>query len=242
MPQNSAVTEETESTTDDENATEEISPPLWRAYELDVAKHAKKLDSNAKVEHDVELLGRRSNTNRQVDVLVTGTVAGENFTIAIECKRYSKKIGIGKVDEFAGKLEDLGVDRGILYSFNGLSAPARARADGASHPKISLGDLGGPTLEFPNWDKLFPGVRLPSFGDCPNVNCMSGDVEWRDWTQPSGEIITAGSCSACGTDAITCPTCGEKTDFVWPKQDCDGCERTFELHYDGGEIDGVSAL
>lgn len=225
-----------ENTTDDENATVEPSKKLWKIYETDVKNYTAKLDVNATVEHDVNLPGKISGTPRQIDVLVRGTVAGEEIVIAIECKKYAKKLGIGKVDEFVGKLEDIGVDRGVLYSFEGVTAPALARAKGAVQPRITLGDLKMPKPVLPDWQSIVPEIKFPKFGDCPSPVCRLGDIVWKDWEQESGEVIKAGKCTACGVDVVRCPTCGEATDFVFSQQKCDGCERIYECDGTSGAV------
>ena len=53
------------------------------------------------------------------------TIFGVRARVIVECKRYSKKLGIGKVDEFVGKLLDTGGDMGILYAFSGVTPGAR---------------------------------------------------------------------------------------------------------------------
>lgn len=232
-----------ETTTDDEHAMEEPSKPLWKKYEEDVATHAASIDPDATVTKNVMLPGKISGTQRQIDALVKGMVGGEEIVIAIECKKYAKKIGIGKVDEFAGKLEDIGVDRGILYSFNGVTDPALTRARGASQPVISLGNLDVSSLRLPDWQTVVPEVKFPKFGDCPNPSCMTGEVVWSNWKQPSGEIIEGGLCPVCDVDVVRCPTCDERTTFVFSAQDCDGCSRSFELSRDrDGVVVGMAAI
>lgn len=115
-------------TADADHELLDVPPPLWARYELDVANFIAKLDPATDVKHNEKLVGRQSGRQRQVDVLVTGSVGGQQFTTAIECKRYMKPIGIGTVDEFAGKLADIGVDRGVLYAFSGFGAGALRRA------------------------------------------------------------------------------------------------------------------
>jgi hypothetical protein len=46
---------------------------------------------------------------REVDVLITGMMLGRQMKMAIECKNYGTKIGVPKIDEFRGKLEEVGI-------------------------------------------------------------------------------------------------------------------------------------
>lgn len=197
------------------------------------------MDPDADVEHDARLPGTVSGTPRQVDVLVTGTIGGIEMRIAVECKRYGKKLGIGKVDEFAGKLVDLGVDRGVLYTLNGVTAAAASRARSAAQPGIVLQQMAGNFPEPPEWS---PSLHeLTGFGDCPNDNCLGGDIAWREWPQPDGETVEAGSCGHCGTWAVRCPACEAETGFFVGTVRCDGCQRDYTLVYDrkGGDVDDV---
>lgn len=119
------------------------------------------------------------------------------MSIAIECKRYTKLLGIGKIDDFSGKLVDLGVDLGVLYSTSRATAPAKARAENAVQPRIVLQPRQGTTPKPPMWSPTL--AEFTGFGGCPNDNCYTGDVGWRDWIQPSGETEMAGACDTCGT-------------------------------------------
>src|SRR5215212_7566666 len=67
---------------------------------------------------------------REVDVLVTGNVAGYPIRIPIECKNYDKRISAGQIGEFKDKLEDVGLPvRGSIYvCVTGFGRDARRRA------------------------------------------------------------------------------------------------------------------
>ena len=71
---------------------------------------------------------------REIDVLLTSSVAGYPVRVAIECKNEAEKIGSTKIDAFVGKLKDLGIPSslGIYVSVNGytLGAIDRARKAG----------------------------------------------------------------------------------------------------------------
>lgn len=78
---------------------------------------------------------------RQVDVWVSGKIIGQEITITIECKMVSRPLEIGVINEFVGKLLDLGADRGVLYSASGMTPNAVHRAEGAISPSIALVSL-----------------------------------------------------------------------------------------------------
>jgi hypothetical protein len=234
-----AASPEPDPSTDDDSAGAPLTEPQWRAFELSVADLVARLDPDAEVEHNATLIGAVSGTARQVDVLITGTLGGVEMRIAVECKRYGKPLGIGQVDEFAGKLIDLGVDRGVLYTLNGVTAGAASRAQAAAQPGIVLKQMADSAPEPPEWS---PSLHeFTGFGSCPNDNCYAGDISWREWPQPDGETIEAGSCDFCGTWAVRCPECEAETGFFISAVRCEGCEREYEMLYDrkGSEVEDV---
>lgn len=106
----------------------------------------KALDPNATVVHDELVTGHLSGARRQVDVLATGKVMGLDITVAVECKRHRRPATIEVVDQFIGKILDIGADRGILYSYSGFSNSAVSRAIGASNPSIMAIALETPEI------------------------------------------------------------------------------------------------
>ena len=158
-----------------------LTEPQWRRFELDVAALTAKMDPAAVVQHDQTAIRRVSGRRRQVDVLVSGFIGGCPLSVAIECKSSPKPLEISAVDEFAGKLIDLGVDRGVLYTAGRHTTGAQARAAGATQPKIELRHLS-PELPDPPWRSGLPEL-FTGFGDCPNDNCYTGDISWRPWPQ-----------------------------------------------------------
>jgi tetratricopeptide (TPR) repeat protein len=73
--------------------------------------------------------GDQSRT-REIDVLLTGEVAGYPVRVAIQCKNYGKPITIGQIGEFRDSLEDVGIppQYGIIVSVHGYQAGATKRA------------------------------------------------------------------------------------------------------------------
>ncbi|PNG98244.1 hypothetical protein SMF913_14269 [Streptomyces malaysiensis] len=104
----------------------------------------KALDPSASVVHDKQLRGRLSGARRQVDVYVTGKVVGLDISVAVECKRHGRPSTIEVVDQFIGKVLDLGADRGVLYSYSRFTSNAVSRAIGSSNPSIMVIGLDTP--------------------------------------------------------------------------------------------------
>ncbi|WP_328688605.1 restriction endonuclease [Streptomyces caniferus] len=122
------------------------SDPLWQRYELSVREMLKALDPDAEVTHNKHVTGRLSNAPRQLDVWVTGKVVGLEVTVAVECKRHGRPASIEVVDQFIGKVLDIGADRGVLYSYSGFSSNAVSRALGSSNPSIMVIALDTPEI------------------------------------------------------------------------------------------------
>lgn len=118
---------------------------FWLAYEKRVAALVKALDENATITHNESRLGELSGVARQIDALAEGLVAGQQLRVVIEAKCYGRRVSIGTVDEFIGKLLDLGAERGILYAAGGFTSGAVARAERALNPRVGLEHVGHPS-------------------------------------------------------------------------------------------------
>ena len=73
-------------------------------------------------------------------------------------------------------------------------------------------------------------------GDCPNTNCIAGEINWKPWDDGELGQMKAGECYSCGTRAVSCPECGTATGFFGDEVDCDGfCGKRFRIvEHDGG--------
>jgi len=102
----------------------------YREYENGVADVLRFVAGDgAEVRRDVRVRGRSSDTERQVDVLVRGTLFGfPDATLAVDCKRWKKKLDVADVEAFIAVLDDLGVDLGMLMTTEGYSPAAKTRA------------------------------------------------------------------------------------------------------------------
>jgi hypothetical protein len=239
-----------EQTTDEDASTEPESPdnPKWRQYELDVTSELKKIDPRARVTHNAAVVGRYSSRSRQIDVLAEHETVGVTHLVVVECKRYTRKLGIGKVDEFVGKLIDVGAEMGVLYAYSGVTPSAQQRADGQKQPSVTVRDLApdvavssvtetnkdeatvGPTTG--NEAEASWGLeanRALGFAQCRNENCYQWEVELSRW--PSGEL--AGYCDSCGTFTHECSACGESDAIDLGINECFTCGAHYEVEHDG---------
>jgi hypothetical protein len=74
---------------------EEIIAQLHELPDLEIARN-------------VQLPSLRSERSREIDLLLSGTVAGYPVRLAFECKNYAIRVGVQRIDEFIGKLLDVG--------------------------------------------------------------------------------------------------------------------------------------
>lgn len=95
-----------------------------------VQKIQQQLAPKAQVSHNVHMQGRHTGRKRQVDVLVYEKVGQYDINIVIDCKDYKKPIDVKGVEEFAGLLDDVGAQKGVLVCPSGFSEAAKIRAKG----------------------------------------------------------------------------------------------------------------
>lgn len=115
------------------------SEQAGREYEHIVAEIHRQFAGDAKVTEDETIIGK-SGQPRQVDVAIRTTVDGAyNVLIIVECKDYRRRVGIDKVDELVGKIDDVGAVMGVLVSNSGFTEDAKRRA--AQDPRIQLASV-----------------------------------------------------------------------------------------------------
>ncbi|MDO8305326.1 restriction endonuclease [Herminiimonas sp.] len=100
----------------------------WRDLEHLVAKIQRTLAPEATVQHNIKVMGRESEIERQIDVLVTQRIGQYTMTIAIDCKDYKSPIDVKGVEEFAGMVQDIGANKGVLVCPAGFTPTAKKRA------------------------------------------------------------------------------------------------------------------
>lgn len=84
--------------------------------------------TSATVEESVLLKEKNSDAEREVDVLVTTTVAGHSMKVAVECRDHSKDQDITWVDSLVGKYTNLDVQKVVAVSHTDYSKTAAQKA------------------------------------------------------------------------------------------------------------------
>jgi hypothetical protein len=112
----------------------------WKDYELQILKFYRNKYPNKIVLDDQMYKGLHSNQNRQIDVVVYSK--WDKPYCIIECKNLNRKVTIEHIDCFIGKLQDVGLKRGIIATTIGFSNGAQ---NYANKKKIELEKI---TFEF----------------------------------------------------------------------------------------------
>jgi hypothetical protein len=112
----------------------------YREYESGVADVLSYvLGPEATVQRDVRLPSRSGPRKRQVDVLVRGRLFGlDDATLAVECKRWKRKITVGDAERFLAFLDDIRADLGLLVTTVGYSPAAQDRLQ---HERGTRGEI-----------------------------------------------------------------------------------------------------
>ena len=99
---------------------------------------------DSRVTRNAEIAGRNSRAKRDVDVLIEGRLNAFAVRIAIEAKNYQDRVGVEKVEALHTKLDDIGVDLGVMVSSKGFTQPAK---DSAAAMGIQLFEVYDQRLE-----------------------------------------------------------------------------------------------
>ncbi|MGY4858257.1 restriction endonuclease [Cryobacterium sp. AP23] len=224
-------------TTDDDASIDPAQKmlPAWKAYELEVDARLRAVDKLATIHYDAKREGKVSKANRQIDVLAETVMIHETTRIVVECKAYKRPLDVGKVDEFIGKLQDLGVGLGLLYSINGVTPAARLRAENNVLPEIRIRDLSHitampvPTTPIIEENWVDAAAHALGYIRCPQERCW-GEVLLDEWPD---EGLKAGRCDSCGTLIAECAECEETDSVEVGTNTCFSCNAVYYVDHDG---------
>ena len=155
----------------------------WQDYEKLVFENIKDSFPNATCQFNSKVLGKYSKGERQCDVLVTQTIAGETIKTLIDAKYYSKKVDVKAVEDFISMCSDVDASEGILVTPNGYSELAYNRAENDPSQIIldilSLEDLhnlqGYMAIPYAG---EFGCIIQPAFGWIIDANRWFGNLAW----------------------------------------------------------------
>ena len=83
----------------------------------------------AVVGRNAKVHGKKTNTERDIDILIEGKFGAFEVKIAVEkCQNHAEPVGVEKVEAFKAKLEDIGGDLGVMVCPRGFTEGARNRA------------------------------------------------------------------------------------------------------------------
>lgn len=218
-----------------------MADPRWRQFEQAIQDIFER-NPRAKVARDAVVKGS-SGRERKLELLVEypfeipfaeGFVAHVPIRIAVDCKHHERKVGIKKVEEFAGQMDDVGAPVGIMVAANGFDDGAKARAE-----QLNIYLINAP------WDllALAKGIGAPPrFYECSacsearaGKDCFGGMVGWV--FAASQHDPAWGNCDWCNAPHAMCPDCGEITGFMEADYgdwiECaGGCGRVYKVTYD----------
>jgi len=121
-------------------------------------------DLGTRVERRVRLqsLTHGPKRQREIDVLLTADIAGYPMRIAIECKNERRPVGTERIDQFIGKLEDIGIptNQGIFVSPTRYTSAGLQRALAAGIRPLLLEGLTADRLRVELSDALQSIVYL----------------------------------------------------------------------------------
>lgn len=100
----------------------------WKQYEEEIYQHYANEFPSAKITRNSHIIGRFSNVERQIDVLIEDTIAGFHLRIVVDAKYRNKRIDVTDVEAFIGYCADIGANKGVLISTEGYTPAAVSRA------------------------------------------------------------------------------------------------------------------
>jgi hypothetical protein len=105
-----------------------MDEPKWKRFEKLVAKIQADLAPTATVRHNERIYGRKSETERQVDVAIRQSIGQFEVLIVIDAKDHRAPADIPEVGGFIDLVSDIGAQRGAMVSASGFTEGAKHRA------------------------------------------------------------------------------------------------------------------
>lgn len=159
--------------------------PEWREFEqLAVRIYESLVPQGAVVTHDDRIRGHLSGIDRQIDVSVRFEVASHRFLTIVQAKDLSVPADVNVVSEFAGVIEDVRANKGVLICRSGFTSAALTFAASKGIDTCNVHDAGSqkwaleirvPIL----WTDLTPLVTGIGAGSFVGGDSVPGSLQ--DW-------------------------------------------------------------
>lgn len=96
----------------------------WKQYEQEITDEFRELYPAAHITPNARLVGKFSQVERQIDILVEEQASDLLFRIVVDAKYRGRKIDIGDVEAFLGFIRDVGAHTGVMVALEGYTPAA----------------------------------------------------------------------------------------------------------------------
>lgn len=110
----------------------------WKQYEDEIFEELRERYPDVPITRNAKVLGRKSQTLRQIDVLIEAQVLDSPVRVIVDAKKRTKPIDVNDVESFIAMMADVEAHRGILISTNGYTKTAVLRAHNEVNQDIEL--------------------------------------------------------------------------------------------------------
>ncbi|HEX5118817.1 MAG TPA: restriction endonuclease [Pseudonocardiaceae bacterium] len=169
--------------------------PQWLEYEKLAAKIISELSPHASVQHNDHIVGRESESRRQIDVAARWTDGQSDRLLIVQVRDYKRHADVNVVGEFRSVIQDVRADRGVLICSGGFSRNAMNYARNLGIDLYSLTDAQSKRWELELtisviWNRLTPHLHL---GTKVHVVDVPFTVQLREDNSPPLFLDNAGS-------------------------------------------------
>lgn len=110
----------------------------WQEYEDEIFEQLCHRYPGMQITRNAKVVGRVSQTPRQIDVLIEAQVLDSPVRIIVDAKKRSSPIDVNDVESFIAMMADVNAHRGILVSTAGYTKTAITRAHNEPNQDIEL--------------------------------------------------------------------------------------------------------
>jgi Restriction endonuclease len=110
----------------------------WKQYEDEIFEELRRRYPAVPITRNAKVLGRISQTLRQIEVLIEAQVLDSPVRVIVDAKKRTSPIDVNDVESFIAMMADVEAHRGILVSTNGYTKTAVSRAHNEVNQDVEL--------------------------------------------------------------------------------------------------------